>query len=56
MHCRTHLHSQLLDPSRGYARILDSRAAGQLCPACGTVVETMQYLGGACCFCLRCQV
>lgn len=40
----------------GYARLMDSRAAGQPCPACGATVEKMQYLGGACYFCPRCQV
>jgi formamidopyrimidine-DNA glycosylase len=40
----------------GYVRLMDSRAAGQPCPACGTVVEKIQYLGGACYFCPRCQV
>jgi formamidopyrimidine-DNA glycosylase len=40
----------------GYIRRMDSRAAGQPCPACGTIVEKIQYLGGACYFCPRCQV
>lgn len=40
----------------GYVRVMDSRAAGQLCPTCGTTVEKMQYLGGACYLCPRCQV
>ena len=40
----------------GYVRLMDSRAAGQPCPACGTVVEKIQYLGGACYFCPHCQV
>jgi formamidopyrimidine-DNA glycosylase len=40
----------------GYVRLMDSRAAGKPCPACGTVVEKIQYLGGACYFCPRCQV
>jgi formamidopyrimidine-DNA glycosylase len=40
----------------GYVRLMDSRAAGQPCPGCGTVVEKIQYLGGACYFCPRCQV
>lgn len=39
----------------GYRRLMDSRAAGQPCPACGAIVEKMQYLGGACYFCPRCQ-
>jgi formamidopyrimidine-DNA glycosylase len=39
----------------GYIRIMDSRAAGQPCPVCGTTVEKIQYLGGACYFCPNCQ-
>jgi formamidopyrimidine-DNA glycosylase len=39
----------------GYIRLMDNRAAGQPCPVCGTVVEKIQYLGGACYFCPRCQ-
>jgi formamidopyrimidine-DNA glycosylase len=39
----------------GYVRLMDSRAAGQPCPTCGTTVEKIQYLGGACYFCPRCQ-
>lgn len=39
-----------------YVRLMDSRAAGQPCPVCGTVVEKIQYLGGACYFCPSCQV
>jgi formamidopyrimidine-DNA glycosylase len=39
----------------GYRRLMDSRAAGQPCPTCGTVIEKIQYLGGACYSCPRCQ-
>jgi formamidopyrimidine-DNA glycosylase len=39
----------------GYIRILDKDAAGQPCPRCGTLVEKMQYLGGTCYYCPRCQ-
>ena len=38
-----------------YVRIMDSRAVGRPCPACGTVVQRIQYLGGACYFCPQCQ-
>jgi formamidopyrimidine-DNA glycosylase len=31
-----------------YRRIMDSAAAGHPCPACGTKIEAMAYLGGAC--------
>jgi formamidopyrimidine-DNA glycosylase len=39
----------------GYKRIMDKDAAGRPCPRCGAVVEKIQYLGGACYFCPRCQ-
>jgi formamidopyrimidine-DNA glycosylase len=39
----------------GYRRIMDKNAAGRPCPECGTKVEKIQYLGGACYFCPRCQ-
>ncbi len=38
-----------------YHRIMDKRAEGNPCPACGTKVEKIQYLGGACYFCSECQ-
>jgi formamidopyrimidine-DNA glycosylase len=40
----------------GYVRLMDSRAAGKPCLACGTAVEKMQYLAGACYFCPHCQI
>ena len=40
----------------GYVRLMDSRAAGRPCPTCGTPIEKIQYLGGACYFCPHCQV
>jgi len=39
----------------GYIRIMDSKAAGQPCHTCGTIVQKIQYLGGACYFCPECQ-
>ncbi len=39
----------------GYQRILDSKAAGQPCPVCGSAILKMQYLGGASYYCPRCQ-
>jgi formamidopyrimidine-DNA glycosylase len=39
----------------GYIRLMDSRAMGRPCPHCGGAIEKMQYLGGACYFCPRCQ-
>ncbi|MCX6033501.1 MAG: hypothetical protein NTV38_00780 [Chloroflexi bacterium] len=40
----------------GYVRLMDSHTAGGPCPECGRTVEKMQYLGGACYFCPKCQV
>jgi formamidopyrimidine-DNA glycosylase len=39
----------------GYERILSKETVGKPCPECGTKIEKMQYLGGACYFCPRCQ-
>jgi formamidopyrimidine-DNA glycosylase len=39
----------------GYVRLMDKNAAGQPCPACGTIVAKMSYLGGTCYFCPSCQ-
>ena len=38
-----------------YVRRMDSKAVGHPCPECGTKIEKIQYLGGACYFCPRCQ-
>ncbi len=38
-----------------YIRIMDKHRAGHPCPACGTTVKKIQYLGGACYFCPHCQ-
>lgn len=40
----------------GYIRLMDNAAAGKPCPECGTTVQKIQYLGGACYFCPKCQV
>jgi formamidopyrimidine-DNA glycosylase len=48
--------TDLFGKSGGYMRLMDSHAAGKPCPECGRSVEKMQYLGGACYFCPRCQV
>ncbi|MGD9379662.1 MAG: DNA-formamidopyrimidine glycosylase family protein [candidate division WOR-3 bacterium] len=42
------------EPGR-YVRLMDKNAVGKPCPKCGTRIEKMQYLGGACYFCLQCQ-
>jgi formamidopyrimidine-DNA glycosylase len=39
----------------GYVRLLHSKTAGEPCPECGTPIEKIAYLGGACYFCPRCQ-
>lgn len=39
----------------GYARLMDSKSVGKPCPVCGSKIEKIQYLGGACYVCPRCQ-
>lgn len=39
----------------GYVRLMDAKAVGRPCPACGTAVEKSSYLGGACYLCPTCQ-
>jgi len=38
-----------------YVRIMDKNAVGHPCPECGSTIEKIQYLGGACYFCVNCQ-
>ncbi|MBN1311370.1 MAG: endonuclease VIII [Anaerolineae bacterium] len=38
-----------------YTRLMDKNAVGNPCPECGSTIEKMQYLGGACYFCPSCQ-
>jgi formamidopyrimidine-DNA glycosylase len=40
----------------GYVRLMDTTAVGKPCPDCGTKIQKIQYLGGACYFCPKCQV
>jgi formamidopyrimidine-DNA glycosylase len=40
----------------GYARLMDAKAVGRPCPNCGTPIQKLQYLGGACYVCSTCQV
>ena len=47
--------SDLFGQPGKYIRVMDSSAAGKPCPECGATVQKMQYLGGACYFCPRCQ-
>lgn len=39
----------------GYAKVLSSSSAGKPCPACGTKIQKIAFLGGASYFCPRCQ-
>jgi len=39
----------------GYRRLMDKNAAGRPCPQCGSKIQKMAYLGGACYFCPECQ-
>ncbi len=39
----------------GYRVAMDTRAKGQPCPECGTIIERIRYLGGSCYLCPRCQ-
>ena len=43
------------NPGR-YVRQMDKEAAGRPCPECGTTVQKIRYLGGACYLCPKCQV
>ncbi len=45
----------LLDRPGGYQRMMSSQTVGQACPNCGTKIEKLAYLGGACFLCPRCQ-
>ncbi len=47
--------TDLFNRPGGYVRLMDSKSAGQPCPQCGTTIEKIQYLGGACYFCPHCQ-
>jgi formamidopyrimidine-DNA glycosylase len=38
-----------------YVRLMDKNAVGKPCPKCGSVIQKIQYLGGACYFCAKCQ-
>jgi formamidopyrimidine-DNA glycosylase len=47
--------TDLFGKSGGYVRRIDSKSAGRACTECGSTIEKMQYLGGACYFCPSCQ-
>jgi formamidopyrimidine-DNA glycosylase len=40
----------------GYVRLMDAKAVGRPCSNCGTPIQKLQYLGGACYVCPTCQV
>ena len=40
----------------GYQRVLSSQMNGKPCPVCGTSIQKITYLGGACYLCPTCQV
>jgi len=45
----------LFDHPGGYRRLMSSQTAGSPCPVCGTLIEKIAYLGGACYLCPQCQ-
>lgn len=45
----------LLGNNGGYIRLMDSRTAGTPCINCGTEIQKIFYLGGACYICPNCQ-
>ena len=46
----------LFDLPGGYARLMSNQSVGKPCPNCGTNIEKITYLGGACYLCPSCQV
>jgi len=46
----------LYNRAGAYRRIMHSKSVGRPCPECGTPIEKMQYLGGACYVCPECRV
>ncbi len=45
----------LFDQPGGYTRLMSSATAGKPCQVCGTSIEKIAYLGGACYICPTCQ-
>ncbi len=39
----------------GYIRVMDSKSAETPCPNCGSEIQKISYLGGACYLCPQCQ-
>jgi formamidopyrimidine-DNA glycosylase len=46
----------LFDHPGGYHRLMSNQTVGSACPSCGTVIQKIAYLGGACYLCPTCQV
>jgi formamidopyrimidine-DNA glycosylase len=46
----------LFDHPGGYHRLMSNQSVGQPCPDCGTSIQKLSYLGGACYLCPTCQV
>jgi formamidopyrimidine-DNA glycosylase len=46
----------LFDHPGGYRRFMSNQSVGQPCPDCGTPIQKLSYLGGACYLCPTCQV
>lgn len=47
--------TDLYDRPGGYQRIMSKDTVGHPCPECGARIEKMQYLGGSCYYCPKCQ-
>jgi formamidopyrimidine-DNA glycosylase len=45
----------LFDNPGGYKRKMDKNSVGKPCPRCHGKIEKIQYLGGACYYCPKCQ-
>ncbi len=39
-----------------YIRLMDKNSAGKPCSKCGEIIKKIQYLGGACYYCPKCQI
>ena len=48
--------SDLYGNPGGYVRLMDSKTVNTPCPNCGTNIQKISYLGGACYLCPNCQV
>ena len=46
----------LFDQPGGYKRLMSNQTLGKPCPTCGTTIQKITYLGGACYLCPTCQV